>query len=228
MSLKRESVPGHAADVFGKSIAGTASHRSAERAAKSGRVERADSVLWNEASQPEASELVEEAAFDEDYQGRVVERKEVGVRFDVVARDEKRPVRIVVRLRGEARGTARGGVRDDGFVRGGILECERDAVAHGGEPRGGVRVRGSDGHGADVLRDDGRGRQRRGLGVAEQAADVLGRCEDGCGLRKERRDGREEKRECGGEKPRRPCFGACFHVVPSCCFGGGGRPATGR
>ena len=66
-----------------------------------------------------------------------------------------------------------------------------------------------------------------GLGDAEQAADVLGRREDGRGLRKKRRDGREEKRESGGEKTPGSCLGACFHVVPSCCSEGG-RPATGR
>ncbi len=103
----------------------------------------------------------------EDNERGVVEREEVGVRLDVVARRDQRPVRVVVRLGGEARGAAGGGIRDDGFVRGGVLERERGAVAHGGEPRGGVRGRRRDGHGADVLRDDGCGRQRGRLGVAE-------------------------------------------------------------
>jgi len=60
------------------------------------------------------------------------------------------------------------------------------SVADGGEPRRGVRIRGRNGHRADVLRDGVRRRERFRLGVAEQIADVGRRREDGRVVREAR------------------------------------------
>ena len=44
------------------------------------------------------------------------------------------PFRVVIRLRGEAGGAARGGVREDHVARGGIFERHRRADPHRREP----------------------------------------------------------------------------------------------
>ena len=127
----------------------------------------------------------------QDDQGRIVEGKQVGVRLDVVARREERPVRIVVLLGGEARGAAGGGVRDDGFVRGGVLERERGAFADGGEPGGGGGVGRFDDGRAEILRHHVRRGKPRRLGVAEKVADLGRRGKDG-GIVRESGQGAEQ------------------------------------